>query len=935
MEPKEQRDERHVVLMSDSRDRLTSQDHSEKPVFSPDDIVCDRYRVVRFIARGGMGEVYEVDDWELQSRIALKTIAPERASSPRQVARFRQEIQLARKVSHPNVCRVFDFGRHKTGPASAIGDGKPHSEDSGPGQDVLFLTMELLQGENLHSYLEKHGPMTSEQALPLVRQMVSALAAAHHLGIVHRDFKPGNVMLEETPLGLVVKVTDFGLATNPESDETVSRSLTQVLGTPEYMAPEQLRGQCSNRTDIYALGLTVFQMLTGALPISAEAASKFLKTSDTGKRSGHRWRAAIAKCLAPNPADRFESVEEFWWALTGERVAGQFGWKMIARNRWRQWAVYAVVACVLLAIPGMLTGVLPNPFRRLPQQKHLAVLPFQNIGNDVANQAFADGVAESLTSKLSQLERYQKSFWVVPSSDTRNVKSLDEAYRNLDVTLAVTGSIEHTADGVNLTADLVDPKNHRQLASRSMHVSSANLEDMQQRVWESVADMLDLQVSRQIKNELAAGGTNQPHAFELYERGVGYLKTRDLEDTNRAIGLFGQAIVDDPQYAQAYAGLGDAYATKYALTKDPQWIAAATQNAARAVELNDRLIPVRATLARVYQETGQLDKALAEYQRVVEQDPSVIEAQCHIGEIYRLQGKYALAESAFKDAIARRPMYWQGHVDLGALYYQQGQFAKAAEQFQAAVDLAPDEAYGYYNLGGTYLALGRNEDAIIVLKKGLAIQPDGAAWSNLGSAYMYVGKYEDAAEAMKKATEMGPHDHVLWRNLGDSYAQVPGRAVEAREAYSKALETATQQLKINPKDPEVLSGIALYYAHLGESKDAETFIRRALEDSPNNSDTLFSAALVYEIIGHRDQALKAIDQAVAAGYSLDEIEKEPVLRGLQADPRYREWLQQKKSQGNTRATRNQPEGRDDVQARSAARSLADAGRVTVFAGYMG
>ena len=558
----------------------------------------------------------------------------------------------------------------------------------------------------------------------------------------------------------------------------------------------------------------------------------------------------------------------------------------------------------MLAAIAMLSGLVPNPFRRLPQQKHIAVLPFENIGHDASNQAFAEGVAESLTSKLSQLERYQKSFWVVPSSDTRNIKSLDEAYRNLNVTLAVTGSIEHTADGVNLTADLVDPQNHRQLASRSIHVSSSNLEEMQQRVWESVADMLDLQVSRQIKNELAAGGTNQPHAFELYERGVGYLKSRDADDTNRAIGLFNQAIVDDPQYAQAYAGLGDAYSTKYSLTKDPQWIALATQNAARAVQLNDRLIPVRTTLAHVYLETGQLDKALAEYQQILEQDPSVIEAVSRIGQIYQAQGKYPQAESAFKDAIARRPTYWQGYADMGALYYQQGQFAKAAEQFRSGIDLAPDEALGYQNLGGTYLALGRNQEAIEVLKKGLSIQASPDAWTNLGAAYMYVGKWEDAAEAMKKATEMVPNDHVLWRNLGDSYDQIPSRRADARQAYAKALETATAAFKVNPKNPVVLSGIALYQAHLGDSKQAEEFINRALEIAPKDSDTLFTSALVYELIGHREQALKAVQAAVKAGYSLDEVEKEPELRGLQSDPRYRQWVQEeKKAEVNTGVTK--------------------------------
>ena len=906
--------------MADSRDQASSQVHSDKTIFSPDEVISDRYRVVRFIARGGMGEVYEVEDWELRARIALKTVAPERASSPKQVSRFRHEIQLARRVSHPNVCRVYDLGRQK----------------QSTGNDVLFLTMELLTGQTLHDYINQHGPLTSEEALPIVRQMVSALAAAHQLGIVHRDFKPANVMLEETPQGLLAKVTDFGLATAPESEETVSRSL-QVLGTPEYMAPEQFRGQCSSQTDIYAMGITCYQMLTGKLPPSHETPFKGGSQSGTGKRVLQRWRDAITKCLASNPAERFATVEEFWRALSGERlVTGFIGWQALAGSMRRHRLLYSLAACAVVALLAlMLTGVVPNPFRRLPQQKHIAVLPFQNIGNDASNQAFAEGVAETLTSKLSQLERYQKSFWVVPASDTRNIKSLNEAYRDLNVTLAVTGSIEQTSDGLNLTANLVDAKNHRQLSSRSMHVESDNLGDLQQRVWESVADMLDLQVNQQMKDELAAGETNQAHAYELYERGVGYLKSRDLEGTNRAIGLFSEALVRDPQYALAYAGLGDAYATKYSLTKDPQWIAEATSNAGRAVELNDRLVPVRFTLAQVYQHTGQLDKALAEYQRVFQQDPSFIDAQMHIGQIYQAQGKYAQAESAYKSVIARRATYWLAYSNLGALCYQQGQFARAAEQFQSVIDLAPDETVGYYDLGGTYLALGQYQDAINVLKRGLEIAPNADAWTNLGAAYMYVGKWEDAADTMKKATEIRPHDHVLWRNLGDSYDEIPSRQADARAAYKKALETATAQLKVNPNNPVVLSGIALYYAHLGQNTEAESFNERALKAAPKDSDTLFTSALVYELTGHRDRALKAIDEAVTAGFSLDEVEKEPELRALHADPRYRRWVQQKKSGGNTRATRIQQEEEDVLQACSASLSLAVAGSGDVFVGAVG
>jgi serine/threonine-protein kinase len=874
MELSDQHGEKSLLLMADSRDQTATQIRPDRPIFLADDVIGDRYRVVRFIARGGMGEVYEVEDWELQARIALKTIAPERASSARQIGRFRQEIQLARKVSHANVCRVFDLGHHKD---------KQHA-------DLLFLTMELLEGEPLSAYLYRHGPVTCEQALPLVRQMVSALAAAHQLGIVHRDFKPGNVMLLETVRGPLAKVTDFGLATNPECDETVAESVVDVVGTPEYMAPEQLRGQCSTRTDIYALGLTIFQMLTGKFPSSHDAPFKELE-ADVVKRIGPRWREAITKSLAVNPADRFATVEEFWCALSGENLPTQSGWKAIAAGIRLHRATYAISACVLLAaIILVLAGAVPNPFKRLPQEKHLAVLPFQNIGNDASNQAFAEGVAESLTSKLSQLERYQKSFWVVPSSDTRHVKSLDEAYRNLNVTLAVTGSIEHTAEGVNLTADLVDPKNHRQLSSRSIHVPSANLDEMQQRVWESVADMLDLQVNSQIKEELAAGGTTQPGAYELYEEGIGYLKRFNAEDVDRAIGLFNAALSKDPSYTLAFSGLGSAFADKFVLTKDPQWIDRATYNANRALQLDDRLMDVHMTLGRLYQQTGQFDKAIPEYKRVLEQDPAVVEAEFQLAQVYEAKQRYEDAEGSYKRVIARRPGYWLGYSGLGSLYYREGKFPNAVEQFKTMIDLAPDNSLGYYDLGGAYMGLGRYEDAVAVLKKGLSIRQDSVAWSNLGAAYMYLGKYPEAADATRKATDLSPHNHDLWRNLADSYHQIPGRQLDATHAYQKALETALAQLKVNANNPQVLSSIALYYAHLGQRINAEKYINNALELAPKDSYSLFTSALVYEIIGHREQALQAVNEAVKAGYSVDEVEQEPELHALRADSRYKQWL---------------------------------------------
>ncbi|HUK43390.1 MAG TPA: tetratricopeptide repeat protein [Candidatus Bathyarchaeia archaeon] len=896
------------------RQSPSSLPYPDAPIFAVGEVIAERYKIFRFIAKGGMGQVYEVDDLELKARVALKTIAPERASSPRQVDRFRQEIQLARTVSHPNVCRVFDLGRQKD---------DTHGE-------VLFLTMEFVPGETLSARLRRDGPMPCEQALPLIRQMVSGLAAAHEVGIVHRDFKPGNVMLLPEGSGPGLKITDFGLATNPEQQVTISGTSPEVVGTPAYMAPEQFRGQCSNHTDIYALGVTVFQTLTGSVPTNYEmpfrspasgsnkAAGKAQPSggkaqsdsgklraigakaqsseSETTKRIGQRWRDAITKAMAANPDARFETVEEFWQALSGERPAGYPGWRAIAdsfrRHRW----LYVANACALIAVIALaLTGVIHNPFLR-PQERHLAVLPFLNIGNDPTDKAFAEGISETLTSRLSQLERFQKSFWVVPAGDARTVKSPEEAHRDLDVTLAVTGSVQRTQEGVEVTTNLIDAANHRQLASRTLDVPSITLEDLQQQVWESVADMLDLQVPPEVKAELAAGGTSKPEAYRLYEEGNGYVQRFTVDDLDRAIECFNKALTEDPNFALAYAGLGNAYGAKYYLTKNPAFVELAIRNATRAVELNGRLIPVRMSLARVYQRTGQPDRALAEYKSVLDQDPTVTDAELLEGVLYASKGNNQQAEAVYKHAIARHPTYWFGYLDLGTLYYNTGRFNEAIQQYQSAVGLAPDNPTAYYSLGGSYIAVGRYNDAVVVLKKGLAIKPSAGAWTNLGGAYMYLGKWEEAADAMKQAAELSPHNDMMWRNLGDAYDQIPSRLADARQAYQKALELATEQLKVSPKDPDLLSGIALYHAHLGQKEDAEVFIARALQVAPNNSDTLFTSALVYEIIGHRDKALSALQQAAKAGYSVEEIDKEPELRALRSDPRYKVWLGQNRSQ---------------------------------------
>ena len=228
--------------------------------FAEGDLVSNRFQVIRFIARGGMGEVYEAEDLELGERIAIKTIREDISSDERVNQRFRREVQLARKITHPNICRIFDlFQHHFTGPREGI-------------PPVLFVTMELLSGETLAHRLKREGPMTAEQARPIVAQMAAALSAAHAADIVHRDFKSSNVVLLpparpwDPPRAVV---TDFGLAYSV-SDSTKGVTLSgsgDLLGTPDYMAPEQVEGgPVTPATDVYALGIVLYEIVTGVRP---------------------------------------------------------------------------------------------------------------------------------------------------------------------------------------------------------------------------------------------------------------------------------------------------------------------------------------------------------------------------------------------------------------------------------------------------------------------------------------------------------------------------------------------------------------------------------------------------------------------------------------------------------------------------------------------
>ncbi|RMH15761.1 MAG: serine/threonine protein kinase, partial [Acidobacteria bacterium] len=317
--------------------------HGEQPAagaafafrgLDPGQVLAGRFRVVRPLGRGAMGEVYEAEDLELGERVALKTLRPEIAGDPQSLARFKREIALSQRVTHPNVCRIHDLVRQ-----------------DGPGGDLVFLTMELLPGETLAERIRRDGPLSTAEARPIVRQLVAGLAAAHAEGIVHRDLKSANVMLVPAPEGIRAVITDFGLARTGEAGAVELTRADVMLGTPAYMAPEQVRGEpATPASDVYALGVVMFEMVTGSLPFVAPTAllTAYRRLEQPPPSPRQRmagleavWERVILRCMALEPAARFARVEEVAAALEPPAPV------------WRR-ALPPVAVAVLLALAGAL-----------------------------------------------------------------------------------------------------------------------------------------------------------------------------------------------------------------------------------------------------------------------------------------------------------------------------------------------------------------------------------------------------------------------------------------------------------------------------------------------------------------------------------------------------------------------------------------------------
>jgi serine/threonine protein kinase/tetratricopeptide (TPR) repeat protein len=853
--------------------------------FVPGEEIGGRFRILRFIGHGGMGDVYEAEDvaTSRRRRVALKTIRPEMAINPKILEQFEREIELGQRVTHPNVCRVYDLGIHR---------------DKSRSDTILFVTMELLGGETLAERLRRERSLTEPEALALIRQLAEALNAAHKVNVVHRDFKPGNIMLvPQSGSGFRAVVTDFGLAVEIANDNGLNAPLIPAGGTPDYMSPEQVRGdRVGPRSDIYSLGVVAYQLVTGSLPFDGETSLirmvKRLHEPPVPPRRRNtsldpRWETAIVRCLEREPEDRFANATDLVEALehdappAGERRTEPLAF--LGRHRWRLLAM----AAILVVLIWLAAGRIRSWVSPIPQEKRVAVLRFENISGDRGEQAFCEGLMETLSSKLTQLEQFQGSLSVVPASEIRKEKitSAREAKQQFNANLVISGSVQRSPDGLRLLVNLVDANTLRQLRSREVVVAATDAVAMQNGVISQITDLLDIELRPEARQRLAEGNTAVPGAYDFYLQGAGYLRA-GTDSTDKAIALFEHALRLDSRYSLAYAGLCEAYRMKYANTKDPQWVDRAWRQCRQAIELSPRSVAARVTLAGLDAATGRYDEAIDQAQQAISIDPASDQAFAALASALDRNGRTSEAEATLKRAIQLRSGYWYNYARLGAFYFRHSRYKEAEEPYRRVIELVPDNAGGYTNLGVMYHLQGREREAEQLLKRSLDIRYSAEAASNLATVYFFQSRYAEAVPLLEKLVSSGTQDYVYWGNLGDAYRWTPNLSDKAPATYTKAVALAKQAVAVNPRDGLALSAMALYRAKLGQMKEAVKVLNEALAVAPDDTTVTFTASIVHAIAGHQQSALQYLAMAVRGGYSGTEIAAEPELRPLRELPQY-------------------------------------------------
>ena len=794
-----------------------------------------------------MGEVYLATDTTLNRRVALKILNADVDVESERMRRFVQEAKAASALNHPNIITIHEIGA---------------------AENRHFIATEYIEGETLHRRLRGE-PMSLKSVLDAVIQIASALQAAHEANIIHRDIKPENVMLR--PDGLI-KVVDFGIAkvteplTPAEVDSEAATLLEPehtspgtIIGTASYMSPEQARGLTVDaRTDIFSLGVILYEMLTGRKPFAGETSMDSLVSllqkepapiRDAMPDVPAEIERIVSKQLRKNCDERYQTVRDLLVDLKESRKELEFQDKLklraparrathsqstaetptaIARTTSstgsfvrevgkRKVMVAGLIAVLLLASVAIIYRLSRNrssiSMADTPIDS-IAVLPFQNKNTDPETEYLSEGLSESLIYGLSQLPNLKVS---PPSSVSRYTgKDIDPVAigTNLGVNAVTTGRFAQHGDDLTISVELVDVRNNKLLWGGHYDRKLADLISTQREIASEITQNLRLKPSGAETRRAMRQYTRNSEGYQLYLKGHYYASRYTKEGFNKGIEYFEQAIAKDPNFALAYSGLSFCYLNQ------TDWVFAP----------KDSVPKVRQAI-----------------ENALRTDPS-------------------LAEAHTMRAMLLLQYDWD--------------WPQAEQEFRKALELDPNYALGRSFLAWHLAAMGRFDEAIAEDKRALDLDPLSAAVNaDLGWDLYLARRYDEAIEQLRKAVDLEPNYWVSLVLLGRCYEQT-GKPKEAVAAFEKARQ-------VENSIPEVIAALGHGYAVAGRRAEALKTIRELQERSKKEFVPSYTIATIYTGLGMREQAIQYLIKSFDEGsYYMIHLKVEPILDPLRTDPRF-------------------------------------------------
>jgi serine/threonine protein kinase/tetratricopeptide (TPR) repeat protein len=831
-------------------------------------IFAQRYRILEELGRGGMGRVYKAHDAEIDETVSLKLIKPEITADRGTIERFQNELKLARRISHKNVCRLYHFSRSN---------------------GAYYITMEFIQGEDLKRMIRMTGQLNTASALGIAQQICTGLEEAHRMGIVHRDLKSSNIMIDREG---TVHIMDFGLARSiKDRDRTGAGAM---IGTPEYMSPEQVEARSvDHRSDIYSLGVIIYEMVTGRVPFKGDTplhtAVKHKTEMPTSPSQVNalvpvEFSRIILKCLAKEADRRYQDVGDLLSDLRAidleavktekplsEEPSSWLG--RIRSKRPRGWGIAAAVVVAAVAIRLFFFIQEKSNGSAAPSGKQvLVVLPFENLGPP-ENEYFADGLTEEITGRLSLLHGLS----VISRTSARHYKGstkpIPQIGQELGADYVLEGTVRweggETANGrVRVAAQLIRVSDDTHLWSDIYDRVLADIFEVQAGIADEVIRKLDLTVLEPERKILWDKPTTDAEAYDCYMRAAEKINRgwslRDHQAYFDAVELLERAVTLDPDFVYAYLNLAYAHQMIYfiGLDRNEDRTAQARSALERATQLDPDLPHVKVAWAFYnYRSRRDYERALQLYREVQQALPNFRSPV--VGYILRRQGRWEESLAELEEVFRLMPRNPDLPSQIAISYTYLRRFQEAEAWYQRALEIAPDYAPAMLSMAEIPLMASGDIDTTQARIDAIGIPHPSLDLLRFNLA-LCRRNYPQALEALALASgdAFSGFNYFLHKNLAHAMVYSAMGRDELKRFHAEAAAIAMEKvIAERPYDARICAGLGLAYAYLGRREDAVELGLRAVEiepvslDAANGPHHLMDLALIYTLIGEYDQAV--------------------------------------------------------------------------------